>query len=205
MTESERRAALDRLHRRMRRCRRCLELGCSIIPPAIFTGGIGAKVMVVGQAPGSREVDAGRPFHAQSGTRLFQWLARAGFDEKDFRARQYLTSVTKCFPGKAAAGGGDRRPSAIEIEACLPYLLEQLAIVRPALVVPVGKLAIDVFFPERPSLEQIVGTQHTIDGRVVIPLPHPSGASRWHQIPANRRRIGRAIRLLSDQRIRLGL
>lgn len=205
MTESERRAALDRLHRRMRRCRRCLELGCSIIPPAIFTGGIGAKVMVVGQAPGSREVDAGRPFHAQSGTRLFQWLARAGFDEKDFRARQYMTSVTKCFPGKAAAGGGDRRPSAIEIEACLPYLSEQLSLVQPALVVPVGKLAIDVFFPERPPLEEIVGTQHTLDGRVVIPLPHPSGASRWHQIPANRRRIGRAIRLLSDQRIRLGL
>jgi uracil-DNA glycosylase len=205
MTESERRAALDRLHRRMRRCRRCLELGCSVIPPAIFTGGIGAKVMVVGQAPGSREVDAGRPFHAQSGTRLFQWLARAGFEEKDFRARQYMTSVTKCFPGKAAAGGGDRRPTAIEIEACLPYLLEQMDLVRPALVVPVGKLAIDVFFPERPSLEEIVGTQHTLAGRVVIPLPHPSGASRWHQIPANRRRIDRAIHLLSDQRIRLGL
>jgi uracil-DNA glycosylase len=205
MTLAERRAALERLHRRMRRCRRCLELGCSIVPPAIFTGGIGARVMIVGQAPGSREVEADRPFHAQSGTRLFQWLAQAGFDEAEFRATQYMTSVTKCFPGKAAAGGGDRRPTTIEVEACRPFLLEQLALVRPALVVPVGKLAIDAFFPDHPSLEQVVGTENLLEGRVVIPLPHPSGASRWHQIAANRRRIAAAIRLLERQRLRLGL
>jgi uracil-DNA glycosylase len=205
MTIAERRAALQRLHRRMRRCRRCLNLGCSIVPPAIFTGGIGARVMIVGQAPGSREVEAGRPFHAQSGTRLFQWLAQAGFDETEFRATQYMTSVTKCFPGKAAAGGGDRRPTAIEVEACRPFLVEQLALIQPALVVPVGKLAIDVFLADRPTLEQIIGTEHILAGRIVIPLPHPSGASRWHQIPANRDRIARAIRLLAKHRIRLGL
>jgi uracil-DNA glycosylase len=205
MTLDERRAALERLHRRMRRCRRCLELGCSIVPPAIFTGSIGARVMVVGQAPGSREVEAGRPFHAQSGTRLFQWLALAGFDEAQFRTRQYMTSVTKCFPGKAAAGGGDRRPTAIEVEACRPFLEEQIALIQPALVVPVGKLAIDVFFTDHPPLEEVIGTEHVLHGRVVIPLPHPSGASRWHQIPANRGRIGRAIRLLAEQRIRLDL
>ena len=205
MTLAERRAALGRLHRRMRRCRRCLELGCSILPPAIFSGGIGARVMIVGQAPGTSEVEADRPFNAQSGTRLFQWLGQAGFDEIDFRARQYMTSVTKCFPGKAASGGGDRRPTMIEVDACRPYLDEQLSLIDPALVVPVGKLAIDVFFPDRPSLEQLIGTQHVLAGRVVIPLPHPSGASRWHQIPANRDRIARAIRLLERQRLRMGL
>ena len=196
---------MERLHRRMRRCRRCLELGCAIVPPAIFTGHIGARVMIVGQAPGSREVEAGRPFHAQSGARLFQWLARAGFDETDFRARQYMTSVTKCFPGKAASGGGDRRPTAIEVNACRPFLAEQLALVQPELVIPVGKLAIDEFFPDRPTLEAVVGRRHTIQGRIVIALPHPSGASRWHQIPENRQRIERAIRLLAKERLRLGL
>jgi len=205
MTLAERRAALDRLHRRMRRCRRCLELGCSIVPPAIFTGGIGARVMIVGQAPGSSEVEADRPFNAQSGTRLFDWLAQAGFDETEFRARQYMTSVTKCFPGKASSGGGDRRPTTIEIEACRPFLDEQLDLVQPKLVIPVGRLAIDVFFADRPPLEQVIGTEHSLDGRSVISLPHPSGASRWHQIPANRARIAKAIRLLAKQRIRLGL
>ena len=205
MTLAERRAALDRLHRRMRRCRRCLELGCSIVPPAIFTGGIGARVMIIGQAPGSSEVEADRPFNAQSGTRLFDWLAQAGFDESEFRARQYMTSVTKCFPGKASSGGGDRRPTTIEIEACRPFLDEQLDLVQPKLVIPVGRLAIDVFFADRPPLEQVIGTEHSLDGRSVISLPHPSGASRWHQIPANRARIAKAIRLLAKQRIRLGL
>ena len=205
MTLAERRAALDRLHRRMRRCRRCLELGCSIVPPAIFTGGIGARVMIIGQAPGSSEVEADRPFNAQSGTRLFDWLAQAGFDETEFRARQYMTSVTKCFPGKASSGGGDRRPTTIEIEACRPFLDEQLDLVQPKLVIPVGRLAIDVFFADRPPLEQVIGTEHSLDCRSVISLPHPSGASRWHQIPANRARIAKAIRLLAKQRIRLGL
>jgi uracil-DNA glycosylase len=199
----QRRSELDRLHRRMLRCRRCLELGCHIVPPAVFTGHIGARVMVVGQAPGVREVEAGRPFHAQSGRRLFEWLAAAGFREDEFRARQYMTSVTKCFPGKAPSGGGDRKPSALEIEACLPYLKRQLDLVRPALVLAVGRLAIDLFFEDRPALADVIGSLRRVDGRVVIPLPHPSGASRWHQEAANRRRIEKAIRLIAEQRRRL--
>jgi len=159
--------------------------------------------MIVGQAPGAREVEAGRPFHAQSGTRLFQWLGRAGFDEAEFRMRQYMTSVTKCYPGKAP-GSGDRRPSPIEVEACRPFLEAQLALIEPTLVIPVGKLAIDWFFPDRPPLARVVGQRHVIDGRVLIPLPHPSGASRWHQFPQNRKRIERAIRLIERERLRLG-
>src|SRR3990170_3626181 len=120
--------------------------------------GIGARVMIVGQPPGWREVEARRPFHAQSGTRLFQWLAQAGFEETEFRAKQYLTSVTKCFPGKAASGGGDRKPTTPEIEACSGFLEAQLRLVDPALVIPVGRLAIDVFLPKRPSLESVIGT-----------------------------------------------
>jgi len=205
MNLDQRKAALDALHARMRRCRRCLELGCSIVPPAVFTGGIGARIMIVRQAPGSREVEARRPFHAQSGTRLFQWLAQAGFEETEFRRSQYITSVTKCFPGKSPSGGGDRKPSAVEIDACSEYLESQLQLVDPALVLPVGRLAIDVFFPGQPSLESLIGTRQQVYGRILIPLPHPSGASRWHQTPANRRRIRRAIRLIETERIRLGL
>lgn len=205
MSLTQRRAALARLHRRMLRCRRCLDLGCTIIPPAVFTGGIGARVMVVGQAPGVREVEAGRPFHAQSGRRLFEWLGKAGFQEDEFRAGQYMTSVTKCFPGKASSGGGDRKPAAVEIEACRPYLEQQLLLVDPVLVLAVGRLAIDIFFDDRPPLHQVVGTLRRLDGRVVIPLPHPSGASRWHQIAGNRRRIEKAIRLIEEQRRLLGI
>lgn len=205
MNRTARRTALSALHRRMQACRRCLELGCSIVPPAVTTGDIGARVMIVGQAPGIHELRAGRPFHAQSGRRLFAWLAEAGFEEADFRTTQYMTSVTKCFPGKAGSGGGDRKPSAIEVEACRPFLVDQIRLVRPKLIIPVGRLAIDAFFPDRPPLETVVGTRREVGGRVLVPLPHPSGASRWHQDAGNRTRIRRAIRLLRRERIQLGL
>lgn len=205
MNRTERRAQLSALHRRMRRCRKCLALGQTITPPAIFTGDLGAQIMLVGQAPGIHELTAGRPFHAQSGTRLFQWLAEAGFQEATFRATQYMTSVTKCFPGKAPSGAGDRKPTAGEIDACLPFLQAQVSLIDPRLVIPVGRLAIDVFFPDRPALEAVVGTRRKLDGRVYIPLPHPSGASRWHQSERNRARITRAIGLLRLERKRLGL
>ncbi|HET7010887.1 MAG TPA: uracil-DNA glycosylase family protein [Anaerolineales bacterium] len=189
----------------MKACRRCLEAGYAIEPPAVFSGKLGARVMVVGQAPGSKEVAADRPFHAGSGARLFDWLRRAGFDEAAFRRDQYITSVTKCFPGKAATGGGDRAPSKAEQALCRPFLDAQLELIRPEVVILVGRLAIDALHPEAGPFEQIIGTAQEKDGRWYVPLPHPSGASRWHQVEANRRKIDRAIRHLDRLRRRLSL
>jgi uracil-DNA glycosylase family 4 len=198
------RSELQALHRAMDHCRLCLEAGFEIIPRAIYSGSAQARVMLIGQAPGVTEAEAGRPFNAGSGKRLFQWLEQAGFDEKPFRARQYLSSVTKCYPGKAANGGGDRVPSRAEQALCRPFLEAQLALLDPALIIPVGRLAIDLFFPGQ-ALADVIGTQSKKDGRVIIPLPHPSGASRWHQLPEHRERIRRAIRLLARQRQAMGL
>jgi uracil-DNA glycosylase family 4 len=93
MTTKEK--ALAKLHQRMTNCRRCLEAGYDIYPKAIFSGKHQAWIMIIGQAPGVTEVEAGRPFNAGSGTRLFQWLESAGIDEQWFRANQYMTSITK--------------------------------------------------------------------------------------------------------------
>lgn len=189
----------------MRACRLCLEQGHAITPGAIFRGDIDAEIMIIGQAPGVTEVEAGRPFNAGSGTRLFQWLERAGFEERAFRDTQYMTAVTKCFPGKAKNGGGDRVPSREEQALCRPYLDEELRLVDPKVVIPVGRLAINLFFPASRPLSKIIGAGQLIDGRVVIPLPHPSGASRWHQIEANRALIDHAIGRIRAERIKLGL
>lgn len=205
MNPKERRLALQRLHHRLSGCRLCLDNGHSITPGAVFSGKLGAQVMVIGQAPGVTEVEAQRPFNAGSGSRLFEWLGSAGFDEAEFRRSQYMTSVTKCFPGKALSGGGDREPSPAEQALCRPYLDTELALISPRLILPVGRLAINLFFPPERSLADIVGTQELIAGRWVVPLPHPSGASRWHQIPANRDRIAKAIRLIGGHRLELGL
>ena len=76
---------LQQLHEEMRACRRCLEAGHDIVPGAVFQGRLGARVMLIGQAPGVTEVEAKRPFNAGSGRRLFQWLGAAGWEEDTFR------------------------------------------------------------------------------------------------------------------------
>ncbi len=149
--------------------------------------------MTIGQAPGVTEKDAGRPFNAGSGTRLFAWLAQAGIDEGWFRSTQYMTSVTKCFPGKAPTGSGDRVPSREEQALCRPFLDREIALVDPRLVIPIGRLAIELFYPSRLKLKEIIGTATVQDGRTVVPLPHPSGASRWPQAAENRALIDLAI------------
>lgn len=184
---------LKQLHHELNRCRKCLDAGHWIVPKAIYSGASSARVMTIGQAPGVTEVEAERPFNAGSGTRLFQWLAEAGFEETRFRAEQYMTSVTKCYPGRARNGSGDRVPTREEQQFCLPYLQREIDLVDPQLIIPIGRLAINLFFPKREPLSRIIGSELHENGRVIIPLPHPSGASRWHQIDENRRRIQEAI------------
>ena len=189
---------LMQLHQRMRACRLCLNEGHAISPPAIFSGGMDARIMTIGQAPGITEVEANRPFNAGSGQRLFKWLADAGIEETWFRATQYMTSVTKCYPGRSASGSGDRVPVPAEQELCRPYLEREIELINPALMIPIGRLAINLFFPKSMKLTEIIGTQKEVDGRAIVPLPHSSGASRWHQIEANRTLIRKAISLIND-------
>lgn len=194
LPEPEQRAsALARLHQRMNGCRLCLEAGYEVYPRAIFAGDERARVMLIGQAPGITEKEAGRPFNAGSGTRLFQWLERAGIDEPWFRQTVYMTAVTKCYPGRAQGGSGDRVPSREEQALCRPYLVEEIAVVNPALIIPVGRLAIDRFFSKKQPLTAIIGRELSRDDRAIVPLPHPSGASRWHQIDSNRKLIAQAV------------
>jgi uracil-DNA glycosylase family 4 len=203
VNRKQRDGALRRLHRQMDSCRMCLEAGHEIFPRAIYSGGGRAKVMIIGQAPGITEKEAGRPFNAGSGTRLFQWLAAAGFDEDDFRTRQYMTAVTKCYPGRSK-GGGDRVPSKQEQALCRPYLDAEIELVDPQLILPVGRLAISLFFGDKP-LTEVIGREAEVAGHWIVPLPHPSGASRWHQLPENRKRIDHAIHKIRARRLALGL
>jgi uracil-DNA glycosylase len=198
LAETDRINALADLHARLRACQLCLDAGHDIFPRAIFSGGIGSRILLIGQAPGITEKEAGRPFNAGSGTRLFRWLAEAGIDESWFRRTQYMTAVTKCYPGRAKSGSGDRVPSRREQELCRPYLDGELALIDPHLVIPVGKLAIGLFFPADQTLENIIGTRKKDGNHWVVPLPHPSGASRWHQLEANRERVRQAIGLIRE-------
>jgi uracil-DNA glycosylase family 4 len=187
-------ADLSSLHADLARCRRCAEAAYPIEGQPIFSGPSSARLMLIGQAPGLAEVELGYPFGGDAGKRLFRWLAQASWNESAFRATCYITSVTKCFPGRNPKGDGDRVPSAAEQKLCRPWLDAQLALIQPKVIVPVGSLAIRLFYPPDAKLDDVIG--HSIVdgvGRCIVPLPHPSGASRWRNDPRHLGRIEEAI------------
>jgi uracil-DNA glycosylase len=181
--------ALARLHSRIRACTKCVDAGHLPSAFPIVAGKASDRVMIIGQAPGAVELTTGLPFSGRAGAELRRWLAEAGIDEAHL---PYRTAITKCFPGKAASGAGDRRPSPPEIALCAPWLEAELALVRPRVVLLVGTLAIERFWGRVP-LSEVVGKSRVDGDRVLIPLPHPSGASRWLNDPANRERLRRAL------------
>jgi uracil-DNA glycosylase len=163
-------------------CKRC-GLHQDIVP--IQSLAIAPRVMIVGQAPGKVEAEGGMPFAGRAGRTLFRWLAQAGIDEHSARRHIYIAAVTRCYPGASQSGRGDRVPSPAEQRACAEWLESELAIIRPKVIIPIGRLALARFLPPAP-LDEIIGRRHiatALKGRpMVIPLPHPSGASSWtHQ------------------------
>jgi uracil-DNA glycosylase len=202
-TTAERVAALARLHREVAECTRCVAAG--FIPTAfpIFKGEIGNRVMVVGQAPAWYAHERPLPYSGATGKTLRAWLAEAGFPDDALHGRFYLTSLTKCFPGASRSGKGDRAPSAAEIALCRGHLDAEIALVRPELVIALGRLAATALVGPAP-LAELVGSVQKAEraGRhfLVVPLPHPSGVSRWLNEPENRERHARALRLLAEFR-----
>jgi uracil-DNA glycosylase len=177
------------------RCRRCPKMNG--LP--VYGEPIVSKVLLVGQAPGSKEVVVRKPFAWTAGKTLFGWFAGIGLPESAFRRLVHMSAVCRCFPGKSA-GGGDREPSRDEVSNCSSWLQNELDLLRPALIVPVGRLAIASFLPPA-KLEAVIGNSYVIRRGAraidVIPLPHPSGASVWPRIEPGRTLVQQALGLIA--------
>jgi uracil-DNA glycosylase len=176
------------------RCRRCPRMQST----PVIGNPVVSRVLLVGQAPGPREPDIGKPFAWTAGRMLFKWFSAIGVDEARFRGGVYMAAVCRCFPGKRA-GGGDRVPDPDEIENCSTWLDAEIAINRPRLVIPAGKLAIAQFIAAD-KLEQVVGKIHRVKRNGVAfdlaPLPHPSGASTWQHTEPGKTLLARALALI---------
>jgi uracil-DNA glycosylase len=179
-------------------CQRC-ELGAGIRP--VISQAANPRFMLVGQAPGKVESEGGVPFSGRAGRTLFRWLARAGIDETRAREIIYISAVTRCYPGPHPSGRGDRVPTRHEQASCADWLETELRIVRPEVLIPVGRLAIERFLPDIP-LSELIGTKRIVEHAgghsVVIPLPHPSGASSWIHESSNRVLLEKAIALIGE-------
>jgi len=187
------------LQRDIRRCRACIEAGYPLESLPVSAPFANQRAYMFGQAPGIIEGQERLPWRGRAGQALRRWL---DMDEETFYATFYCASVTRCYPGRAPSGRGDRTPTPREQQLCEFWRDWELELLRPALIVTVGGLAVRRLLGPL-QLTVCVGERYEQEGRVLVPLPHPSGASGWLNVPENRRRLERAIELVHNELSRL--
>ena len=185
--------SLASLERDRARCRACLEAGYPLESWPVRAPDRGQRAYLYGQAPGIVEGEERLPWRGRAGQTLRRWLRVEGDGLYDLF---YCASVTRCYPGRPAAGRGDRTPTPREQDLCEFWRNWELELLRPDLVVTVGGLALKRLLGI-PTLTQAIGKSYLLPPELghalVIPLPHPSGASGWLNDQANRARLGKAL------------
>jgi uracil-DNA glycosylase len=193
------RVRLAEFHAQLRACRKCHAAGFldereSV--PAAFDAEPDApvpRILLIGQAPGLKGSRLTRPFVGSSGARLRDWFEAGGIAREDFWRKIHFGAVTRCYPGRVPGARGDRLPSPAERDLCRPWLDELVDLIRPEVVVLLGLLAIRTALGPVPSLSSVVGTAPEVGGVRYLPLPHPSGVSRWLNEPPNIEAVARAM------------
>ena len=191
--------SLASLQRDLRVCRACVEAGYQLESLPVVNEHLGQRAYMYGQAPGAVEGEERRPWRGRAGKTLRRWLE---LEDDEFYRTFYCASVTRCYPGHALSGRGDRTPTPREQELCSFWKDWELELLRPRLIVPVGGLAIRRLLGIS-GLAECIGRRYELDGAAVVPLPHPSGASSWLNSPANRELTMRAAALVRRELARL--
>ena len=181
--------SLTALQRDLARCRLCFDAGFPLESWPVAEPTTGQRAYLLGQAPGIVEGAEGRPWRGRAGATLRRWLQ---LDEGAFYATFYCAAVTRCYPGRPASGRGDRAPTAAERDLCSRWLEHELRLLQPELIVTVGGLALRQLLGIT-TLTDSIGKSYTLGDAIVVPLPHPSGASSWPNDPQNRARLGKAL------------
>jgi uracil-DNA glycosylase len=191
--------SLGSLKRDQRVCRACVEAGYPLESLPVIAPGEGQHAYLFGQAPGIVEGQERRPWRGRAGRTLRGWLE---LEEDEFYATFYCASVTRCDPGRAPSGRGDRTPTPAEQRLCEFWCDQELNLLRPRLIVTVGGLAARRLLGVR-SVSESVGVRYELGDAVAVPLPHPSGASSWLNVPENRARVKGAVALIRAELARL--
>ncbi len=187
--------AIGSLQRDLARCRACADAGFPLESLPVRAPYAAQRAYMYGQAPGIVEGEERLPWRGRAGRTLRRWLE---LDEEAFYSTFFCASVTRCYPGRAPSGRGDRTPTPREQQLCGFWREWELALVRPTLIVTVGGLALRSLLGHA-DLTAAIGSRFEYDGIPVVPLPHPSGASSWPNVPANKLRLALALGLVHDE------
>jgi uracil-DNA glycosylase family 4 len=187
--------SLASLQRDLSRCRACVEAGYPLESLPVRVPGADQPAYLFGQAPGVVEGEERLPWRGRAGRTLRRWLE---LSEEEFYGTFHCASVTRCYPGRASSGRGDRTPTPREQALCAFWRDRELELLRPRLIVTVGGLALRSLLGLS-SLTPCVGERRELGGATVVPLPHPSGASGWLNDASNRERLAGAAALVREE------
>lgn len=180
-------------------CKRCNNF---LKPIVIFQGGANRPLMIIGQAPGKREIERGIPFSGPAGKKLWSWFDALGYSEEQVRSSSHITAVAKCWPGVGPNGKDDASPSSLQKANCLPWLEQEFSHARPKLLVLIGSLAVKTILGKEEGMN-LVGEKlerRIFDRKVsIMVLPHPSGLNRWPNLPGNKPKFEKALECLRKE------
>lgn len=183
-TNSTRQAAIADLRARTAVCIRCPKLASSRKNVVLGVGDIESPLMFVGEAPGADEDAQGEPFVGKAGELLTRIIKTMGFS----RETVYIANVLKCRPDMPPGAPGNRKPTSDEMKTCLPYLLEQIDILKPRVIVALGATAVEGLFGKPMPITKLRGNWQTFRETPVMPTFHPAYLLR-NQAMSEKRKV----------------
>ena len=187
------------LRERALACQKCPHLASSRKNVVFGVGSIDAELMFVGEAPGADEDEQAEPFVGKAGQLLTRIIQTMGLS----RDTVYIANILKCRPDTPGQTAGNRKPNAEEMQTCLPYLLEQIDLIRPQIIVALGSTAVEGLLGKTVGITKLRGNIQTFHGVPVMPTYHPSYLLRnqalsvkrevWEDMLQVLERLGRPI------------
>lgn len=180
----EKTAAFAALRERAQACVKCPNLASSRKNVVFGIGNIEAQLMFVGEAPGADEDEQGEPFVGKAGQLLTKIIQATGLS----RADVYIANILKCRPDTPGQSAGNRKPTPAEMETCIPYLHEQIDLIRPKVIVALGATAVEGLLGKTVGITKLRGNWQTYRGTPLMPTYHPAYLLR-NQAMAEKRRV----------------
>jgi DNA polymerase len=177
-------AAFADLRQRAMACVKCPHLASSRKNVVFGVGSPDAELMFIGEAPGADEDDQGEPFVGKAGQLLTRIIQTMGLT----RETVYIGNILKCRPDTPGLAAGNRKPTPDEMQTCIPYLHEQIDLIRPKVIVALGATAVEGLLGKTIGITKLRGTWKTYRGIPLMPTYHPAYLLR-NQAPSEKRRV----------------
>ncbi len=184
LSPTEKAAAFAALRERVMVCVKCANLAASRKNVVFGVGSIEAELMFVGEAPGADEDEQGEPFVGKAGQLLTKIIQATGLQRGDV----FIANILKCRPDTPGQSAGNRKPTPEEMKTCIPYLHEQIDLIRPKVIVALGATAVEGLLGKTIGITKLRGNWQSYRGTPMMPTYHPAYLLR-NQAMSEKRRV----------------